>query len=239
MLASVALIGCSYLFGSLPSTVALARISGLDLPQEGDLHAVLWRKVSKIRGSLAIAIDFYKGIIPILIAFGFNLTPIVVASSGVAAVAGQMWPVFCNFDGEKGNSIGVAVIITLALTYRAWPILFFLIPLVVGAAMRFFFSLFSSDEPLSERLKFRESSDPIVLGFPVSMILGFAVAPLASWCSGQPLGITLSLLALFVVIVVRRLTAGLKADLEMASSVIKILINRFLFDRSHLGGDKN
>jgi hypothetical protein len=60
------------------------------------------------------------------------------------------------------------------------------------------------------------------------------VAPLASWCSGQPLGITLSLLALFVVIVVRRLTAGLRTDLEGASSLRRVLINRLLLDRSYL-----
>lgn len=239
MLASIILIGASYLFGSLPSTIALARISGLDSSQEKDLHLALWRKGHKIQSSLTIFIDFIKGIIPVLVGFGFNLPWVVVASTGVAAVAGQMWPVFRNFDGEKGNSIGVAVIATLALAYKAYLILFFLIPVVIGAAMRFFFTIFSSKESFAERIKFRESTNPIALGLPVGMIIGFATAPLASQYSGQPSEITLCLAILFGIILVRRLTAGLRADLKVANSVSKVLINRFLFDRSYLGRDKN
>lgn len=239
MLASIVLIGVSYLFGSLPSTVALARTSGLDPSQEEDLHLALWRKVGKIWGALAIFVDFIKGIIPVLVGFGFNLAPVVVASSGVAAVVGQMWPIFQNFDGEKGNSTGVAVIATLALAYEAYLILFFLLPITIGAGIRFFFTIFSSKGPLVKRIEFRESAHPVVLSFPVGILIGFATPPMVSWCSSQPIEMTLSFLALFLVIVVRRLTAGLRADLRRRDSVAKMLINRFLFDRSYLGGDKN
>ena len=239
MLASVLLIGASYLFGSLPSAIALARASGLDPCQEKDLHLALWRKVGKTFGALAIFIDFLKGIIPVLVGFGFNLPWVVVTSSGVAAVAGQMWPVFHNFDGERGNTIGVAVIATLALAYEAYLILFFLLPITIGAAMRFFFTIFSGKEPFAKRIEFRESTHWVVLSFPVSIFTGFAAAPMLSWCSSQPVEMTLSLLALFLVIVVRRLTAGLRADLATTESVAKMVLNRSLFDRSYLGGDKN
>ena len=101
MLASIILIGASYLFGSLPSTVALAKINNLDPSQEKDLHHALWYKAGKIWGLLAVLIDFIKGIIPVLVGFGFNLAPGVVALSGAAAVAGQMWPVFQFRWGER------------------------------------------------------------------------------------------------------------------------------------------
>jgi len=233
------LIGASYLFGSLPSAIALARISGLDPSQEKDLHLALWRKAGKTLGSLAIFIDFIKGIIPVLVGFGFNLPLVVVASAGVAAVAGQMWPIFHNFDGEKGNTTGIAVIATLALANKAYLILFFFIPIAIGAAMRFFFAIFSSKEPFFKRIEFPESAHWVVLSFPVSCLAGFATAPIVSWCSSQPIEMTLSFLALFLVIVLRRLTAGLRADLKRNDSVAKMLINRFLFDRSYLGRDKN
>jgi glycerol-3-phosphate acyltransferase PlsY len=106
MSANIVLIVGGYLFGSLPFTAALARVSGLDLSQEKDLHIVLWHKVSKRRASLAGFVDFIKGSIPVLAGFGFNLSTAVVAFSGVAAVVGQMWPPFRNFHGEKGNSTG-------------------------------------------------------------------------------------------------------------------------------------
>lgn len=228
------LIGASYLFGSLPFAIALARIRGLDTSQEKDLHLALWRKVGKTWGLLAVFVDFIKGIIPVLVGFGFNLPWVVVASAGVAAVAGQMWPVFHNFAGEKGNTIGVAVIATLALAYKAYPILFFLIPIAIGAAMRFFFAVFSSKGPFVERIEFGESAHWLVLSFPLGMLVGFAAAPMVSWFSSQPAEMTLSFLALFLVIVVRRLTAGLRADLKTTDSVAKMLVNRSLFDRSYL-----
>jgi len=235
MLASIALISSAYFFGSLPFMVALARASGLDVSREKDLHLALWRKVGLAAGLSGVFVSFGKGVIPILIGFGFRLPVIVVALSGVAAVSGEMWPVFHNFNGEKGNAAGLAAVITLALAYGVYPVLLFLIPMVIGAAMRFFFTIFSSKESFGERIRFRESTNPIVLGLPVGMIIGFAMAPLASWCSGQPAEITLCLAILFGIILVRRLTAGLRADLKIAHSVTRVLINRLFFDRSARG----
>jgi len=234
MLASIVLILGAYFFGSLPFMAALGRASGLDLSQEKDLHLALWRKAGLTAGLSGVFVSFGKGVIPVLIGFGFALPVIVAALAGVAAIAGEMWPVFYHFDGEKGNAAGFATVVTLALAYRAYPILLFLIPVIIGAAMRFFFTIFSHRESFSERLKFRESTNPIVLGLPVGMITGFATAPIASWCFGQPPEITLCLAILFGIILVRRLTAGLMADLKTAHSVTRVLVNRLLFDRSYL-----
>jgi len=234
MLASIALILGAYFFGSLPFMVALGRASGLDLSQEKDLHLALWRKVGLAAGLSGVFVSFGKGVIPVLAGFGFGLPVVVVALSGVAAVTGEMWPAFQSFNGEKGNAAGLATVVTLVLAYKAYPVLLFLIPMLIGAAMRFFFTMLSSKESFSERIKFRESTNPIALGLPVGMIIGFATAPLASWCSGQLTKITLCLAALFAIILVRRLTAGLRDDLKIANSITRVLINRLFFDRSYL-----
>ncbi len=68
------------------------------------------------------------------------------------------------------------------------------------------------------------------------MFVGFAVAPIASWCSGQPQSITLGLLALFIIIVVRRVTCNLKGDVEGGGNIVRILANRFLFDQPSIDG---
>jgi len=221
MLVAIAFIGGSYLFGTLPFTAALARMSGVDVSRERDLHLALQRKASNVLASLASFVDAIKGGIPILIEFGFGLPSAVVASSGVAAVAGQMWPPFRNCHGEKGNSIGAAVIITLALIYESYFTLISLIPFAIGFGLRY----------IGYR-QLREPTHPMVLALPIGMLLGFAVAPAASWSSGQAKNITLGLLALFTIITVRRLTAYLKEDLKIGSSTTSILLNRLLFDRS-------
>ena len=69
---------------------------------------------------------------------------------------------------------------------------------------------------------------------PLGVAVGLVLAPLSSWCLQQPVEMTLGLLALFVAIIVRRLTVGLRADLKTATNVRSILINRLLYDRSYL-----
>jgi hypothetical protein len=69
---------------------------------------------------------------------------------------------------------------------------------------------------------------------PLGMLAAFAIAPLASTLLGQPLEMTWAFLAVFVIIIIRRLTAGLSKDLKTAStSVGAMLLNRFLYDRSY------
>ena len=238
MLANASLIIGAYLFGSLPYMAGLAKAKGLDLSREKDLHLALWRKVGILEGLSGVLVDFGKGVIPVLIGFGFGLPLVAVGLCGVAAAAGQMWPVFYHFDGEKGNSIGVAVVFALTLAYGTYPVFLFLIPIAIGAGMRFFSTLFSTKEPFSERIKFPKTTNPIARGLPVGMILGFAAAPLASWRSGQPWEITLCLLLLFLLILLRRLTASLRTDLKASNNVTRVLINHLLFDSAPGGRDK-
>jgi len=120
MLAEIVLIGGGYLFGSLPFSVALARLSGLDISQEEDLHIALWHQAGKKAAILAGAVDFFKGVIVILIGFGLGISSIAVAFSGVTTVVGQMWPPPYGGHGEKGNAPGVAVVMTLSLVYGAY-----------------------------------------------------------------------------------------------------------------------
>jgi hypothetical protein len=71
----------------------------------------------------------------------------------------------------------------------------------------------------------------MALSLPLGMLLGFIVAPVASWHSKGLTIVTQTFLALLIIIVVRRLTAGLKADLKKGNVTIRMLIDRFLFDQ--------
>ena len=224
MCANVALILGAYLLGSVPHLLFLGRLRGIDL--EGDLHISLWRKGGRLVGTMGILGEFAKGVTPVLVgrSLGFDLSIVVLA--GLAVVSGQMWPIFSRFDGEKGNSIGLAMAGALAP-----KILFIaLVPIVIAVAIRTVPRLLDTSQSLNERLKF---GGPPSRSEPLGMAIGFLTLPVASWWLGEPLAITSGYIALFILIMIRRLTAGLRADLAVNTDIRGILLNRFLYDRSY------
>jgi glycerol-3-phosphate acyltransferase PlsY len=233
MLAEILLIGGAYLFGSLPFSLALARLRGLDTSQQGDLHIALWRQIGTTSAILAGAVDFFKGVIVILIGFGLGISSTAVAFSGVATVAGQMWPPPYGSHGEKGNAPGVGVVLTLSLLYGAYWALLSLVFFAAGAALTYHYERPSkiSHEIRHAEANPRASSHLLALGLPLGMLLGFIVATAASWHSKGLTAVAQAFLALLIVIVARRLTADLKADLHKGNATMRMLIERFLFDQ--------
>ena len=223
MWADVALIVGAYLLGSLPHLFLLGRLCGVDL--KGDLHCELWQKGGQLLGTIGILGEFAKGAIPVLVgkSLGFDLFIVVLA--GLAAVSGQMWPIFSRFEGEKGNSIGLAMAGALALE----PLFVALVPIAVAVAVRTLPRLRNSSQPVSERL----TGGPHSRSLPLGMAIGFLTLPIASWWLREPLVITWGYAVLFILIMVRRLTAGLRGDLAAGVSIRGILVKRLLYDRSY------
>jgi glycerol-3-phosphate acyltransferase PlsY len=162
----------------------------------------------------------------------------MVAAAGVAAVIGQMWPVFQKFDGEKGNTVGGGVILgmTMWLTGHGYPqaYLVFIVtitPALIGFLIRTVPRFMASGQTMNERFML---GGPASNSLPLGMITAFAVTPIASWLLNQPIEMTLGFVAIFLVLVLRRLTAGVRADLKPGVSTGSILLNRFLYDRSFL-----
>jgi len=232
MWTEIALILGAYLFGALPFMIALGGARGVDLSHEEDLHIATWRKVGRIEGIAGMLVDLSKGIIPILLGYGFGFRLWAVATAGVAAVAGQMWPVFRHFDGERGNSVGIAMVLTLSIAYQAYLVIIIaLIPILFGVLVRTLPRFFARGQSLNERLKF---GGPASNSLPLGMAVGFATMPVVSWLSRQSFEMTLALTVLFVIIIVRRLTVGLNEDLKTATNLRSVLLNRLLYDRSYL-----
>jgi glycerol-3-phosphate acyltransferase PlsY len=238
LIADIALVIGAYLLGSLPYMVLLARARGLKLSPEEDLHMALWTKAGRLWGLSGIIVDMLKGIIPIIVGLSLHLDLAAIAASGVVAVAGQMWPVFRKFDGEKGNTtaIGFVIALTSYLTATISPFAYLVfislaIPVLIGAIIRAVPSLTAGGQTLNQRLMLQGSSSN---GMPLGMLTGFALAPIVSACLRQPPEMTWAFLATFIIIIVRRLTAGLTQDLKNPkTSVGAILLNRFLYDRSY------
>jgi hypothetical protein len=72
------------------------------------------------------------------------------------------------------------------------------------------------------------------LSLPLGVIIGFATTPVTSLLLNQPLPQTLGLCVMVVLLLLRRLTAGLLADLRGSSHPVRVVLNRILYDRSEI-----
>jgi glycerol-3-phosphate acyltransferase PlsY len=223
MWANVLLVLGAYIFGSIPHLSLLAKLRRVEL--DGDFHENLWYRAGRIIGVAGVLGEFVKGILPVLagMLLGFPLATVAVA--GLAAVCGQMWPVFSKFDGEKGNSIAIAVVLTLVPV----PGLISLIPVVISLIIR------TAPRLLARSAKSGDRSivgGPYSRALPVGMFLCFLILPFVSWFFGEPLEVVWSCAILYILIMIRRLTAGLRDDLKASRDIGGVLLRRLLFDRA-------
>ena len=222
MWADFVLVVGAYLFGSVPHLRYLARLRGI--PLDGDYHQELWYRAGRATGVAGVIGEFVKGAAPVLIGKALGMDDAAVAAAGVAAVCGQMWPLFARFDGEKGNSIAVAMSAALAPLALLCSLGFVIVALVVRMA---------------PRVRARSSGRRIIGGeysrsLPVGMFVCFFSLPFFAWAFGEPPAYVWGLAALFVLmLIVRRLTAGLRLDLrESPDRHRDIVLRRLFYDRA-------
>jgi len=124
---------------------------------------------------------------------------------GLAAIIGHNWPIFLRFSGGRGvgTTIGVIIILPLINDMTPWATVAFLTILIIGTL--------------------------IMRSSPVPVFVGVAVLPLVSWFY-EPLSVTLGFLAMFLIIVIKRLTAPRSGEAVLVSKG-QLLLNRLLFDR--------
>ena len=227
-----AFIIASYFLGAIPFMILIGLAKGVDLSQEPDLHHALWYDVGRGWGMLGFLLDVLKGVVPVLAGFLLGFPPGINALAGLAALCGQMWPVFRKFDGERGNTVSVGITLTLSVAYGA-PLMFTIALAIAlaGFAVRTALRWKGSGSNLNERLRLGGSPS---LVFPLGVMLGFASFPVTSTLVGQPLEMTLGFSGVILLILIRRLTAGLMAGLRGSSHPVNTIINRLLFDRSEI-----
>ncbi len=115
LISSVLLIAAAYLIGSVPWGVLLGRLfRGVDVRSHGSgsTGATNALRVLGWKFSVAVfALDFAKGLMPVIFGRVIGLDVWVVAVVGVAAVVGHCWSPFIGFKGGKGmaTSGGAAI----------------------------------------------------------------------------------------------------------------------------------
>ena len=208
-------IVATYVLSSLSFPWLVARAYGVDLRSVGSRKlggSNLAKTVGFVPGVVGGVLDGAKGFAAVLIARAMGLPLELQLACGVAAIVGQMWPVFHRFDGGRANATG------WGFALAADPIAAAIMgaPIYAGLLARAFV------RPRPTRV------------LPLASLLSFAIFPAVIW---EQEGLTPTVVAGLVVlalILVRRISAGLREDLATGAPATRILANRALYDRSEL-----
>jgi len=205
----IVLVVTAYLLGSVPLAYLVVKWSrGIDLRQLGSGNVGASNVIAVASKRLAIPVivfDLGKGALMVWVAqlVGLNIAQQVTV--GIAAIVGHNWPVFLGFNGGRG-----------ALTLAGVALILAPVPALILLAVVFLFGLFRQ----------------MALGG----ILVIAALPIFSWFLDQPFGIeepfplTLGFSAIFLVTVLRRLTAP-QTSFTASVPPGQLVVNRLLFDR--------
>jgi glycerol-3-phosphate acyltransferase PlsY len=208
-------VALSYLLASISFPYWIARAKGIDLRAVGSRKlggSNLAEAVSPLHGIAGGVLDGAKGFAAVVVARAFGLSLDAQLLCGLAAIAGQMWPVFHQFDGGRANATawGFQLAADFVAFFIGW------IPVIVAAVLRI------TVRPRPKRL------------LPLANLLSFAVFSAVIWEQEGTTPTVLAGIAALVLIVIRRLTAGLAADLATGAPAARVMLNRALFDRSEL-----
>jgi glycerol-3-phosphate acyltransferase PlsY len=128
---TVLLILLGYGLGSIPTGLLITRWQkGVDIRQYGSgnigMTNVL-RAVGKGAAALTLVGDLVKGLIPVLLASAWLVSPWPIGLVALAAVVGHLYPLFASFHGGKGvaTTLGVFIpILTgpLLLAFVVWVV---------------------------------------------------------------------------------------------------------------------
>jgi len=107
-----------YLLGSLPTAYIVARLAkGIDIRRygSGSVSASNVQTHVGLRAfALVGAIDFFKGLLPVILGLWLGLDLWVVMAAGVAAVIGHDWSPYLGFVGGRGIGPSMGMLLPVA-----------------------------------------------------------------------------------------------------------------------------
>jgi acyl phosphate:glycerol-3-phosphate acyltransferase len=203
------LIAGAYLVGSVPISYLAGKKRGIDLSKQGTRQVGsgnLWRMTSRKLGLIVGFLDFCKGMLMMGIGRCLGLDAGQQLVIGLATIVGHNWPVFLRFHGGRGIAIllGIAIILPALNDISPWP------------------SVIAAGFTAVVTVIFRSS--------PLPVLISAASLPLTNWLWHSPEAVVIAFLAIFLVIVIKRLTAQ-PAPEKLKISKTRLLFNRLLFDR--------
>jgi glycerol-3-phosphate acyltransferase PlsY len=199
-----------YLMGAIPTAYLLARwLRRVDIRQygSGNVGGANQAKVgARWMAVFVVIFDIGKAMPAVWVAQLVGLDIPQQVAIAVAAVVGHNWPVFLRFSGGRGIAtiMGAALIVPLVNGLMPWSLIAFLAIMITNVLT--------------------------VRNIPIGIGIAVVVMPIVSAAVGEPLAITLGFVALFVIMVIRRLTPR-RIPISASVPTGELLLNRLLFDR--------
>ncbi len=113
-----AAVAASYLLGSVPFGILIARLFGGVDPRSagsGNIGATnVARSAGRAAGVLTLLADLLKGAVPVLLAQSLQPGAAVISLVGLAAFAGHIFPVYLGFRGGKGVATALGVMLAVS-----------------------------------------------------------------------------------------------------------------------------
>jgi glycerol-3-phosphate acyltransferase PlsY len=206
---------CAYVLGSVPLAYFVAKRSrGIDIRDYGSgnvgasnlLGLTSWRIAAPV-----FVFDFFKGMIAVWLAWRLGLSLTEQTLVALAAICGHNWSLFLRFRGGRGvlTTLGAALMIPV-LNDVVSERMFIVVGVVLAISL------------LTSVLALR-------IG-PIAVFAAIASLPILGFAFREPTEADLGLLGMFLIMVLRRLTA--KQPIKVTSlSRRQMLLNRLLFDR--------
>jgi len=211
----IAAVLVAYALSSISFPYWIARAYGVDLRAVGERKlggGNLTKSVGLPQGIVGGTLDGAKGFLAVTLAraLGFDLEAQLLC--GIAALVGQMWPVFHQFDGGRANAAG------WGFALAADPIA----ALIMGVPLYLSLLAVRVVHPRPTRL------------LPLASLLSFAIFPTVIWEQEGVTPTVVAGIAVLALILARRITAGLREDIATGAPLARVLANRAIYDRSEL-----
>jgi len=205
----IALMIVGYLLGSVPVAYLVGRRKGIDMRRQGTRQVGagnLWRMTSRRLGMLIGFWDCLKGALMVWLAWLVGLDTGQQLLVGLAVIVGHNWPDFLWFHGGRGIAalLGVVGMLPIVNRISPWP------------------SVIAVGSVALATLIFHTSA--------VAVLFGVASLPLTSWLFGEENAVPLTYFAIFLIVVIKRLTAQ-KSHEKREIGIGRLLLNRLLYDR--------
>lgn len=112
------LVAASYVLGSIPFGKLIGVLRGTDVTRigSGNIGATnVYRSLGPAWGLLVFALDFLKGLVPVLIARSwFAEQPVTICLVATAVIKGHIWSFLLGFKGGKGIATGVGCVMAIS-----------------------------------------------------------------------------------------------------------------------------
>lgn len=117
---ALALVLFGYLLGSISSAIVVCKLMGLPDPRTFGSNnpgaTNVLRHGNKKAAAITLLGDMLKGVIPVVVAHGFQADNLTLALVAIAAFVGHLYPLFFRFKGGKG----VATMLGALLGLQVW-----------------------------------------------------------------------------------------------------------------------